>query len=158
MAEAPKAPGRGREPVLRPARLWTVEEADGRLPQLRELLHELRGSVTRLRKLHEELGRLAAFWGKELDAPDHPDKALKDRLQAEWESLHGRVDSRLQGLHSEGIELKDLDAGLVDFYGLLDGKLVLFCWQQGEGSVGFFHAVGGGYRTRQPLPGRPRAR
>jgi hypothetical protein len=138
--------------------MWTPEEANERLVELREMLHEMRGHVARLRKLHQELGRLAAFWGKELDAPDHPDKVLKDRLQSEWETLKAKVERRVAGLHAEGIELKDIDSGLVDFYGLVDGTLAFLCWQQGEEEVGFYHAISGGFGTRKPLPDRPKAR
>jgi hypothetical protein len=151
-------PGKDRDPVLSPGRLWTVEEANERLVELREMLHEMRGYVARLRKLHEELARLAAFWGKELDSPDHPDKALKDRLQTEWETLKAKVERRVHNLHDEGIELKDVDSGLVDFYGLVDDTLAFLCWQQGEEEVAFYHALGGGFRTRKPLPDHPRAR
>lgn len=158
MAHAAHPPGKDREPVLSPGRLWTVEEANARLVDLRETLHELRGQVARLRKLHEELARLAAFWGKELDSPDHIDKALKDRLQAEWETLKARVERRVGALHDEGIELKDIDSGLFDFYGLVDGSVACLCWQQGEAEVAFYHAIGGGFRTRKPLPDHPRAR
>ena len=64
-------------PLPQPGRLWTVEERSGDLDELRELLPQLRAWVVRLRKVHDELQRLAAFWGKEIDASDHPDGDLK---------------------------------------------------------------------------------
>jgi len=128
-----------------------VTKTNERLVELREMLHEMRGHVARLRKLHQELGRLAAFWGKELDAPDHPDKVLKDRLQSEWETLKAKVERRVAGLHAEGIELKDIDSGLVDFYGQVDGERVWLCWKYGEHAVTHYHALDEGFSGRRPI-------
>jgi hypothetical protein len=135
-----------------PGRLWTVEEANGHLDELRELLPQLRAWVVRLRKVHEELQRLAAFWGKEIDASDHPDLELKHRLDVEWTELTARLEEHVARLQADGIEVKDLESGLLDFYGLQNGEVVFLCWQRGEDEVGFYHTLDGGYRTRRPLP------
>ena len=135
-----------------PGRLWTVEEANGRLDELRELLPELRSWSVRLGQIHEELQRLAKFWGKELDAIDHPDRPLKERLESEWAELRRRLEHEVGRLAEEGIEVKDLEMGLVDFYGLVHEELVLLCWRKEEESVDFFHSLNGGYRNRQPIP------
>lgn len=134
-----------------PGRLWTVEQANGRLDGIRETLPKLRAWVARLRKLHDELHRLSEFWGKELDAPDHPDRELRMRLDDEWQSLTRRLEAEVGALQEEGIEVKDLESGLVDFYSLVRGEVVFLCWQRGEESVSFYHTLEGGYRNRRPL-------
>ena len=58
-----------------------------------------------------------------MDAPDHADHALKQRLDAEWQNLTRRLEEAVAGLRKEGIEVKDLESGLVDFYGLQDGEI-----------------------------------
>ena len=63
-----------------PPRLWTVEEANARLTELRALLPQLKAWASRLGVVHEELQRLATFWGKELESNDNPDFALRHRL------------------------------------------------------------------------------
>jgi len=140
-----------------PGRLWSVAEANGRLDAMRELLPQLRAWVVRLRKVHDELQRLATFWGKELESPDHPDRDLKRRLDAEWADLTERLETEVARLQAEGIEVKDLESGLIDFYALQNGEVVFLCWQRGEDEVGFFHTLDGGYRTRRPLPTDARA-
>jgi hypothetical protein len=142
------------EPIAPPARLWTVEEANGRLEELRELLPRLRAWVVRLRKIHEERQRLTEFWGKEIDAPDLPDGTLVLQLNEEWTNLSHRLEAEVQRLQSEGIELKDLESGLVDFYSLRGAEVILLCWQYGEEEVAFYHTLEGGYRNRRPLPER----
>lgn len=134
-----------------PPRLWTAEEANGRIAELEELLPRLRGWVVRLREVHEETHRLSGFWGKDVDAPDHADHALKQRLDAEWRNLTRRIEEAVAGLRREGIEVKDLESGLADFYGLEGGEVVFLCWQRGEPKVGFYHALSGGYGSRRPI-------
>ncbi len=135
-----------------PARLWTVAEANRRLPQLGELLPRLRAWALRLVEVQAEVDRLSAFWGKEVDAVDHADHARKTQLDAEWAHLTHRLEEAVGSLQRDGIEVKDLPGGLVDFYGLIDGEVVCLCWRLGEGEVGFYHRLDGGYRSRRPIP------
>lgn len=143
--------GAGSAPLPSPGRLWTVEEANARLGEIREVLPRLRASLTRLRRIQEELDRLTAFWGKELDADDQPDHEVPLRLRSESAEIEARMQAELARWHSEGIEAKDLDRGLVDFYGLQNGEVVFLCWQREEDEVGFYHTLDGGYRTRRPV-------
>ncbi len=136
-----------------PGRLWSVEEANARLEEMHELLPRLRAWVARLRTVHAEIQRLSGFWGREVDAPDHPDRDLKRRLDREWADLTDRLEREVARLQAEGIEVKDLESGLIDFYALLGGEVVFLCWQRGEGEVGFYHTLDGGYRTRRPIAG-----
>jgi len=149
-------PPRGGTPPVAPPRLWTVAEANARLPELEELLPRLQGWVSRLAEVHEERERLAAFWGAEADAEDQPDHELKARLDAEWKHLTRRLEEAVGSLRAEGIEVKDLGSGLVDFYGMEGGELVFLCWQRGEPGVGFFHTLTGGFRSRRPIAGTGR--
>jgi hypothetical protein len=135
-----------------PPRLWNVQEANGRLDELSELLPRLRGWVVRLGEVHEQRKHLGEFWGREVDAADHPDHELKTRLDAEWQNLTRRLEEAVSALRREGIELKDLESGLVDFYGVVEGEVVFLCWQRGETAVRFYHPVTGGYRDRRPIP------
>jgi hypothetical protein len=131
--------------------VWTVAEANERIDALDELLPELRAWVVRLGKVHEELERLRQFWGREVGAADHPDHDLRLRLEDEWKRLGRRLEQEVLRLRADGIEVKDLESGLVDFYGRQDGELVFLCWQRGEPTVGHWHPLTGGYRTRRPI-------
>ncbi|MGP8077465.1 MAG: DUF2203 domain-containing protein [Thermoplasmata archaeon] len=135
-----------------PPRTWTVDEANARLPGLRELLDKLREWAVRLSEVHAELRRLTEFWGTEVDAPDHADHHLKRRLEAEWKNLSRRLDESIESLRAEAIEVKAIDTGLVDFCSIQDGELVYLCWRRDEPAVGFYHPLTGGFRTRRPLP------
>ena len=154
MERSDRAPDDGS--AVGPPRLWTVAEANARLSDLEELLPRLQGWVRRLSEVHEERERLASFWGAEADAEDQPDHELKSRLDAEWKHLSRRLDEAIGSLRNEGIEVKDLGSGLVDFYSMQEGELVFLCWQRGEPSVGFWHTLTGGYRSRRPVAGATR--
>ncbi len=136
-----------------PPRLWTVAEANRRIDDLTELLPRLKGWVLRLGEVHEELKRLSEFWGSDVDAPDHADRDLKSRLDAEWKNLTRRLEEVVGSLRGEGIELKDLESGTVDFYGMVGDEVVFLCWQRGEPRVGFYHPISGSARDRRPIPG-----
>jgi hypothetical protein len=140
----PATPGHGPNP-------WSAEEANARLPELKEVLPNLRAWVVRLRKVHAERRRLSEFWGKEFEAPDHPDRPLRLRLTEEEQELTQLLEEALERLDQDGIEVKDLDTGLVDFRSVRDGQPIYLCWQRGEASVSFYHTLEGGYRSRQPL-------
>ncbi len=143
-------------PVV-PPRLWGVDEANARIGELSELLPRLAGWVARLGEVHGELHRLGEFWGAEVDAEDHADHEIKARLDAEWKNLSLRLEEAMASLRAEGIEVKSLENGLVDFYGLIDGEVVFLCWQRGEPEVGSYHTLAGGFAQRRPLPTRARA-
>ncbi len=154
MARAPSEP----DPELpQPARLWTPAEANRRLAQLQELLPRLKTWGLRLAEVHLEVERLTSFWGKEIDAPDQVDHERKQQLDTEWKHLTQRLEEAVGTLQREGIEVKDLESGLVDFYGLVNGEVVYLCWRLGETEVGFYHTLEGGYRSRRPLPDHARA-
>ncbi len=148
-----------------PPRLWTVEEANGRIGALSDLLPQLKSWAVRLAEVHGELRRLAQFWGRDVDAPDTPDRELKSRLEAEWKNLSHRLEQAVAALRAEGMEVKELETGLVDFYAMRDGELVQLCWQRGESEVAYYHTLEGGFRGRRPLSdsaaspaSRPRSR
>jgi hypothetical protein len=47
--------------------------------------------------------------------------------------------------------VRDLDAGLIDFPSLRDGREVYLCWQIDENSVGHWHGAETGYPDRLPI-------
>lgn len=143
--------GRADGNAVEPPRLWTPEEADRRLPALGELLGQLKGWAHRLGEVHAELERLQGFWGPEIGSADHPDHEIAERLERERTNLSQRLREALASLSAEGIEVKDLSSGLVDFYAFEGGELVLLCWRAGEPEVGFFHSLTSGFQGRQPL-------
>lgn len=54
-------------------------------------------------------------------------------------------------INTMGCIVKDVDLGLVDFYGILDGREVFWCWQMGERQISYYHLTSEGFGNRKPL-------
>jgi hypothetical protein len=62
------------------------------------------------------------------------------------------LTSQTSELELLGVQLKDFERGLVDFPSLRDGRVVLLCWQIGEGDeVEWWHNVEDGFAGRTPI-------
>ncbi len=58
----------------------------------------------------------------------------------------------LQALNDDGIIVKGVEEGLVDFPALRkNGEEVFLCWKEGEDDIDFWHSLSGGYRGRRPI-------
>ncbi len=67
------------------------------------------------------------------------------------EILHNFTEE-MSELDTLGVQLKDFERGLVDFPSLREGRVVLLCWQLGEGDeLEWWHDVDTGFSGRTPL-------
>lgn len=69
-------------------------------------------------------------------------------------ALVQRAKDSLEEIDAIGVQVKDLDIGLLDFPCLLEGEIVLLCWKRGETRIEFWHRVEDGFRGRQPIDAR----
>jgi hypothetical protein len=51
-----------------------------------------------------------------------------------------------------GVQIKDVDEGLLDFPARRGDEDVLLCWKVGEPEVAFWHGLEEGFAGRKPLP------
>jgi hypothetical protein len=55
-------------------------------------------------------------------------------------------------LEALGVQLKDYERGLLDFPSMREGRVVLLCWQLGEGDrIEWWHDLEAGFAGRQPI-------
>jgi hypothetical protein len=132
-------------------RLFSLQEANGLLPMLRE-------EFTRTRSLRDDLllvQRRLTEAGRGIDGPDVTvDETAPEsvqRLQMRAIRLIAQMREILRELSELGVEVKAAD-GLVDFRSKLRGRTVLLCWQYGEDRVSHFHELQAGFAGRKPLP------
>jgi len=131
--------------------LFTVDEANALLPQLREWLRELgdiRGDILTKQGKLEVLHLIHGERVLEEINPDHQDYLL---LRQEMETLVKDFNEVVAEIVDTGALLKELDIGLVDLYAERDGEIVFLCWQQDEDRVAHWHPLRGGMAMRQPL-------
>ena len=130
--------------------VFTLEEVNSLLPQLKSLMAaqmDRRGEIeSRLERLAGLLGTLPDTIEIEDRDPSHV-RELKRELVERVE----KYQSSWREIEALGAVLKDARAGLVDFYGHVDGKAVWLCWKFGEEAVGHYHDLDQGFAGRRPI-------
>jgi hypothetical protein len=124
-------------------KIFSVEEANALLPDVRHILKRIKAAHARVIS-QREAARHAAE-GAELGGGG---MAGGGRYIATLFTLAASTGE----LETLGVQLKDHERGLIDFPTLRDGRVVLLCWQLGEGDrVEWWHDVDAGFAGRQPL-------
>lgn len=132
-------------------RLFTVEEANALVPQLQIELAQVARLRVRLTAVIEALG--GADVAVAILQEKSPAPSGREADGEELKALAAGIQEVVARIGSLGAIVKDLEAGLVDFYSVRDGEPVFLCWQLGEPSVAHWHAVDEGFAGRQPLEG-----
>jgi hypothetical protein len=119
---------------------YTAEQANTLLPEVRRTVRHLQGA----KKVLQDQGFDPGF----ATLADVVGGAYAGRDRAE-----AAVAATLGFEHLEELDLlvRDLEAGLIDFPSLRDGREVYLCWQIDEQEVGHWHAAETGYPSRLPL-------
>lgn len=135
---------------------FTLDEAQSLLPVLESLLKRAIDGKRAAEEVETELSELSRriylSGGMRVDLPQVA------RQRAEMESHLERVRESLSEIDSIGVQVKDLDAGLLDFPFRLDEGIVLLCWRMGETAIDHWHTVESGFQGRQPVDDRFRRR
>ncbi len=124
-------------------KIFTIEEANALLPSVQKLLVAIQRAHQRLSVYRERAkkasGEADSGGGGLAEGPLYADLLMKFMDQ-------------MNKMESLGVQLKDLERGLVDFPSLRDGRVVLLCWQIGEGDeLEWWHDVDAGFAGRTPL-------
>jgi hypothetical protein len=130
-------------------RHFTPEEANEALVQIRPLaarMVERRGEHVLALERQEELESRIRGNGGGIPPAELAEAA------AEVERLERELAHAVDELVQLGVQVKDLDEGLIDFPALRRGETVLLCWKLGEGEVAYWHTLDGGFAGRRPLP------
>ena len=128
-------------------KVFTVEEANRLIPRLTQMIEELRQKRGLVMAMEVEIDALELVTEKGRDAQSHPLKQKVDEYHRAVQGFYALIDE----IHQMGCFLKDGELGLVDFYGLYNGRVVYLCWKLGEPEVAYWHEVGRGYACRQPI-------
>ena len=62
-----------------------------------------------------------------------------------------RLDALIHQILETGVQVKDINTGLLDFSAMRDGREVYLCWKYGEENIAFWHEVDAGYAGRQSI-------
>jgi hypothetical protein len=135
---------------------FSLDEAQSLLPVLESLLKraiEGKQSAELVENRLQELSRrIYISGGMKVDI------ASVARDRAEMDEHVKQVKETIAEIDAIGVQVKDLETGLLDFPFQLDGEVVLLCWQMGESSIDHWHTVESGFQGRQPVDERFRRR
>lgn len=124
-------------------KLFTIQEANALLPSVRTIL-------ARIQRAHRRLSHYRDDARKAAEAAEQGGGGIADGVA--YASVLTELTSEMTELDTLGVQLKDFERGLVDFPSLRDGKVVLLCWQMGEGDeLEWWHDVDAGFAGRTPL-------
>jgi hypothetical protein len=133
-------------------KLFTLDEAELLRPVLESLLRSAMEQKSKLEEIDGEFNALASrvllTGGVLLDIPKVAAR------KAEREKVLQRVNDALAEITASGVQVKDLDIGLLDFPCERDGELVLLCWKLGEPRVAHWHGLEEGFAGRKPIDDR----
>ena len=62
----------------------------------------------------------------------------------QWQSI-------TQTIEQNGARIASLDPARLEWYGVVDGKVALYSWQEGESDIEWYHAIDSGFPFRKPL-------
>ncbi len=85
-----------------PTRLFTAEEVNELLPQVRRALREIDRLRAQNHRVRGRLTELEAQWGEEILRPDTPDYGTYEGLQEEFEDAYKAVRKWVRGVHELG--------------------------------------------------------
>jgi hypothetical protein len=127
-------------------RLFSVAEANALLPEIVPLLMELRARKTALDTALAALGKLTP-------AMRHNGHAVEAApLEEQIDELTTELTAGVAHLADQGIEVKSLDHGLIDFPSPRDGRVVYLCWRLGEGPyLRWWHEIAAGFAGRRRI-------
>jgi hypothetical protein len=129
-------------------RIFTLQEASDLIPwvdtklaelaSLENILVDARQKYTQLLNRRNNNGHSSS--------EDDIETARKD-----MELLKEEFQKELDSISKEGILIRHVQSGLIDFPCLREGREIYLCWIRGESEIGFWHEINVGYSDRQSL-------
>jgi len=133
-------------------RTFTLDEAHTLLPVLESLL---RNALSGKKFVEQFEGELQALQHRIfLAGGTFVDIVPLARRKAERVKAEQRAKDALAEIDSIGVQVKDLEIGLLDFPCEVEGKIVLLCWKMGETSITYWHGTDEGFAGRKPIDQR----
>jgi hypothetical protein len=124
-------------------KLFTIQEANALLPSVRMIVAKIQQAHRRVAQYRDQAKEAA-------EAAEKGGGGISSGLA--YAQALTVLTTQISDLEALGVQLKDFERGLVDFPSLRDGRVVLLCWQMGEGDeLEWWHNVDAGFAGRTPL-------
>jgi hypothetical protein len=134
------------------SRTFSLDEAQMLLPVLESLL---RSAIDGKKVMEEVEGEMQELSHRIfLNGGTHVDVVAVARRKAERGKAEQRAKDALAEIDSIGVQVKDIDTGLLDFPCEVEGQTVLLCWRMGEKSITHWHGTSEGFAGRKLIDER----
>jgi hypothetical protein len=120
---------------------FTLEEANAALDIIRPLIKEI------LRIRDEILAQQPEVWPAIERSAGNGGIATLSRIADDF----GRLDQLVHKVLDTGVQVKDINTGLLDFPAWREDHEVYLCWKYGEDQIGFWHEIDAGFSGRRPI-------
>jgi hypothetical protein len=131
---------------------FTLDQAHALLPVLQSLLKkamEDKKLIELIEKESQDLRhRILLSGGLSVDVP------ARAQRRAERDKATQDAKDALAEIHAIGVQVKDLDMGLLDFPCAVEDEIVLLCWKYGEEKIQYWHGQEEGFQGRKPIDAR----
>jgi hypothetical protein len=131
---------------------FTLDEAQAMLPVVESLLVraiEAQNDAGKVESELQELNRRIHLTGG-----IRVDVGEVVRQRSELDTYRSRMKETLDEIEEIGVQVKDLDRGLIDFPCKVEEEIVLLCWKRGEAAIEFWHTLESGFAGRQAIDER----
>jgi hypothetical protein len=130
-------------------RRFTLAEAQELLDtELRALAERMVEARARSRDLESRWRRLVIAIGSNGGNMERPEvRELRETVEAS----HAELNEIVARFTARGVQVKDMDRGLIDFPAEVDGQEALLCWHVGEPRIAHWHSPADGFAGRRPL-------
>lgn len=132
-------------------KVFSLQEADELLPELRKRLDHLRLRKEAYSRIHDAL-----FMHELVCAAERANGFFeKDDLEENVRSLEQAVEDLakdVEAIFDLGCMLRNIEKGRIEFPATLEGKKVFWSWEQGEPSIRYFRPLQASVKERLPIP------
>ena len=134
------------------SRTFTVSEAENLLPVLESLLR----SAIQAKALIEEIDAEQQALSNRIfvNGGTMVDVVKVARRKAEREKALQKAKDAVAEIDATGVQVKDLDIGLLDFPCVVGDEVILLCWKLGEKGITHWHGMEEGFAGRKPIDER----
>ena len=121
---------------------FTLDEANSLIPWLVETFRKLELLRQEYTAIQERFADLESASGNLADG---------DKLKVSAEHLARQIEEGVEEILDQGILIRDVSRGLVDFPSHRNGREVYLCWIGGEERIDYWHETDRGFSHREPL-------
>jgi hypothetical protein len=120
---------------------FTLEEANAALEVLRPLIRDILALRDKILEIQPEA------WPAIERSAGNGGNATLSRIAQDF----GKLDDLVHKVLATGVQVKDINTGLLDFPALRQGHEVYLCWKFGEDQIAYWHEIEAGFAGRRPI-------